>query len=58
MRRRDFVRREHSWQERAVFCIRECGRMYPTICGGLSVWLAQVTNRLDQGSFGTLFTPP
>jgi hypothetical protein len=26
-------RPEHSWQVRAVFCVRKCGRMYLTICG-------------------------
>ena len=34
MRRRDFVKTGgRSWQVRVVFCLRKCGRMYPSICG-------------------------
>jgi hypothetical protein len=37
MRRRDFCKdRGHSWQVRAVFYLRKCGRMCPTICGRAS----------------------
>ena len=44
---------EHSWQVRAVFCVRKCGRMYPTICGRvIQFGSPQVANRLDQGPFG------